>query len=266
MKPRNKQEKIVILNNDDPKPIRLRTYIATPTLGIIRAEWAQARWGAVIPCNWAAAGSMYGYMHTFPMGYLVADAQNVAVADALNHGAEWMLLIEDDVLIPPDLFLKLNQYMRKGDVPVVSGLYYVKGNFPEPMVYRGRGNSSYLDWKLGDKVWADAVPTGCMLIHTSLLKLMSDESPEYMTSLGRQVRKVFETPTKSWVDPETGGHKSACGTSDMYWCDRVMREKVLERTGWKQVAKKKYPFLVDTSIFCKHIDLQSGKCYPLAVK
>jgi len=197
------------------------------------------------------------------MGYLVADAQNVAVDDAIKHNSEWLLFIEDDVVVPVDIFLKLNEYMRKCDIPVISGLYYVKGNFPEPMVYRGRGNSYYGNWKKGDKVWVDGVPTGCLLINMSVLKLMADESPVYMTAFGRQVKKVFETPAKSWTDPETGQNKMACGTSDLYWCDRVIREKVLQRSGWEKIGKQKYPYLIDTDIFCSHIDLSTGKCYPL---
>jgi len=262
---KRKSELIKILKNPDPRPIRIRMYVATPTLGIIRAEWAQARWGAITPCNWSNAGSFYAMVQAFPMGYLVADAQNVAVADALKSDAEWLLLLEDDVIIPPETFLILNEYMRKSTIPVVSGLYFVKGNHPEPMVYRGRGNSCYIDWKVGDKVWVDGLPTGCLLIHTSLLKLMSSESEEYMTAFGRKVHKVFETPAKSWKDPETGGNKLQSGTSDLFWCDRVLKEKVLERTGWKYVARKRYPFLIDTNIFCKHIDLQTGKTYPLTV-
>lgn len=255
--------KNLILKNESPAPIRSKLYIATPTLGIIRVEWATARYGAVIPCNWSVAGSAYGLVHSYPMGYLVADAQNLAVADAIAHGVEWLLLLEDDNIIPPDTFLILNEYMKKADVPVVSALYYLKGNYPEPLVYRGRGNSCFTAWELGDKVWADGVPTGCLLIHMSILKKMYDESPVYMSAMGRQCRRVFETPSKVWFDPESGAYKTACGTSDLYWCDRVMKDKVFERTGWKKYGKMKYPFLVDTRIACMHIDLNTGKQYPL---
>jgi hypothetical protein len=257
--------KSIILKNEDTKPIRAKLYIATPTLGIIRVEWAAARYSAVIPCNWSVSGSNYGMVHTYPMGYLIAEAQNLAVSDAIATGAEWLLLLEDDTMPPPDIFLRLNEYMKKATIPVVSGLYFLKGNYPEPLVYRGRGNSAYSDFKLGDLVWADGVPTGCLMIHMSILKLMYDESPEVGTSLGRSCHKVFETPSKVWYDAENGVHKTACGTSDLYWCDRVMKDKVLERSGWKKFAKAhpKYPFLVDTNIACEHIDLNTGKRYPI---
>lgn len=195
------------------------------------------------------------------MGYLVADAQNAGVAEAIRGNYEWLMFIEDDVILPLDAFLRFNEYMNTDKYPVVSGLYYLKANRTEPLVYRGRGTSAYTKWKRGDLVWADGVPTGCLLINVKLLKLMAEESPEYMTSHGMKVRKVFETPSGVTTDPETGAFRVASGTSDLYWCDRVMKEKVLQRCGWKDLGK--YPFLVDTNIFCRHIDLQSGLQYPL---
>ena len=178
------------------------------------------------------------------MGYLVADAQNILVDIAVKQNYEWMFLLEDDVILPFDAFLKINEYMKDGMVPVVSGLYFLKANPPEAIVYRGRGNGPFMGWRMGEKVWVDGVPTGCLLIHNSILKLMHEESPEYQTGNGQIVKRVFETPAKAWMDPETGVMQMASGTSDLYWCDRVMKEKVLQRAGWKEIAKKKYPFLI----------------------
>lgn len=250
-----------IVKND--RPTRNRILIATPTLGIVRAEWAAARWGQTTPCNWSSSFISLGMSSLFPIGYLVADAQNIAVDDCVRKDFEWLLLHEDDVILPIDCFLRLNEYMRGSKYPVVSGLYYTKSNPPEPLIYRGRGNSYFAKWKMGEKVRVDGVPTGCLIIHSSLLKLMWKESEEYETSLNRKVRRVFETPAKVWSDPEKGNLCSTTGTSDLYWCDRVIKEDVLRRSGWKKLAGERYPFLVDTNIFCKHVDLSTGVQYPL---
>ena len=257
-----KQQKINISQNTSRRPIRNRLLIGTPTLGIVRMEWATTRFGQVIPCNWTSANASIGYSHEIPMGYLVADAQNLLVQAALRDNFEWLFLHEDDVILPADCYLRLNEYMKKGDIPVVSGLYYLKHSPPEPLVYRGRGNSCYDKFKFGDLVWADGVPTGALLINTALLKIMADESPEYTTGNNLKCKKVFETPAKVWYDPETSTCRAASGTSDLYWCDRVMNENVLARAGWPKIAKKKYPFLVDTNIACRHIDLTTGKMFP----
>jgi hypothetical protein len=255
-------ENITILKNPSLKPIRNRILVGTPTLGIIRAEWAQARFGQVIPCNWTAANFSVGYNTAIPFGYLVADAQNIIVDLVVQQDYEWVVFLEDDVVIPVDTFLKFNEYMKKGDIPVISGLYFLKNSPSEPLVYRGRGNSCYSKFKIGQKVWADGVPTGCLLIHGSILKLMAKESEEYVTGNGQKVKKVFETPAKVWMDPETNNLNMQCGTSDLAWCDRVIKENVLRRAGWKKIAKEKYPFLVDTKIFCKHIELNTGVQWP----
>jgi hypothetical protein len=257
------KENIIIERNMSKKPIKNRILIGTPTLGIFRAEWAQARYGQVVPCNWTMVGAMSGYTHMYPLGYLVADAQNIIVHAAVQEKFEWLFLLEDDVIMPNDCFLKLNEYMKAGDVPVVSGLYFLKGSPSEPLAYRGRGNGCYDQFNIGDKVWVDGVPTGCLLIHCSVLNLMYEESETYQTGSGQTVKKVFETPSKLFYDPETNEARVAQGTSDLYWCDRIMKENVFARSGWSKYAKKEFPFLLDTSIFCKHIDLNLGMQYPL---
>ena len=256
-------ENIIIERNYSKKALRNRIIIGTATLGIVRVEWAQARYAQVIPCNWSSAGANIGFCHTYPLNYLVAEAQNVIIQSAVEQDYEWVFFLEDDVILPANAFLILNEYMKKGDIPVVSGLYYLKSQPSEPLVYRGRGNSCYDKFKLGDKVWVDGVPTGCLLIHRSIFKLMWDESPEYTVSMQKVVRKVFETPARVWTDPETNTQLCAAGTSDLFWCDRIMREKVLERAGWKKLAKQRYPFLVDTNLFCRHIDINTGLQYPM---
>jgi len=262
------ESEVTIIRSGKVGNPRNRILIVTATLGIIRIEWAMSRYGCVVPCNWSSGYATLGIGFHVPMNYLVADAQNFGCEEVVKKNYEWMLLWEDDVLAPPDAFLKLNKYMMAVEqrldhaIPVISGLYFTKGLYSEPILYRGSGNGCFKNFKIGDKIWADGVPTGFLLIHSSIIKAMWEESPEYKTIGGRITRKVFETPAKTYKNKETGAKSSGSGTSDLYWCKRVIKEKVLQKTGWDYVARKKYPFLCDTSIFCKHIDLTSGTQYP----
>lgn len=236
--------------------------IGTPTTGTVRMEWVAARYGQIVPTNWSMI-TMNQFMNSyFPLNYSVADAQNLIVKVALEQEMEWLLLVESDNVLPPDAFIRFNEYMRKGDIPVVSGLYFTKSDPAEPMVYRGRGNSYFTDWKMGDKVWCDGVPTGSLLIHTSILREMWKVSPEYMA--GNVVtRRIFNTPATMWTDPEnTDFFATLAGTSDLDWCTRVMKDGFFEKAGWPEYQKKEFPFLVDTKIFVKHVD-PSGTLYPL---
>jgi len=247
-----------------------RICIAVPTVGTVRVEWMLARFGQVIPCNWSNSDIFQFFSQFSPMGHAVSDARNVCVEYFIKDNFEWLLFIDEDVILPPDTFLRLNEYMRTKEYPVVSGLYFCKGSHPEPLVFRGRGNSFYDKWKKGDKVMVDGIPMGLTLIHRSILQRMYDTSPEYSCSTPhgpRLIRKIFETPREAYFDPEKMQYETRIGTEDLFWCDRIMKEKVFELCGdkrWKKFQKKKYPFLIDTGIFCQHIDPR-GIQYPANV-
>ena len=240
-----------------------RLCIGTPTTGLMRVEWIAARYGQIIPTNWSMFEVKPWVNTVMPLRYLVADAQNIIVKQAIDQDAEWLMLIESDNVLPIDAFARFNQYMIDGDIPVISGLYFTKSVPPEPMVYRAAGRGYYGNgkWKMGDKVWAWGVPTGTLLIHMSIIKKMYEESPEYNAG-GIMVRRVFHTPAKIWFDEITGNLRSETGTSDLQWCDRVVKERFFEKAGWPKYQKMQYPFLVDTNIFVKHID-ESGRQWPL---
>lgn len=249
-------------NKNDPGFIN-RILVGTATTGNIRMEWALARYGQIIPTNWSQI-QMVQYMATYaPVNYLIDDAQNLIVREVINKKFEWLFLHEHDVILPVDAFVRLNAHIRSEKNPVVSGLYYTKSIPAEPMIYRGRGNSYYTGWKYGDYVYADGVPTGCLLIHRSILEVMWNEAEEYIIpGSTEKVRKVFETPRDMWFDHERGQWNSTTGTSDLDWCTKIMKNDIFKKAGWPKHQKLKYPFLVDTNIYCKQID-DNGVTYPV---
>lgn len=232
-----------------------RIMFGIPTLGQIRIEWANAFNGVVIPTNFSNS------THT-PTGFRTADAQNLIAQHAIDTGFQWVLYIEDDVIVPPDLLLRLRPYCQHARYPMVSGLYFVKGNRREPMIYRGRGSGPYLHWKPGDRVWCDGVPTGCLLVHTRLLAEVGKVSESYEVRAGSKmmVRRIFEAPRMAWQE-ENGGYRKLIGTSDLYLCDRIRKERLLAKAGWKALQKQRHPFLVDTGIACGHIDRSTGAVF-----
>lgn len=237
-----------------------RLLIGTPVTGLVRIEWVQARYGQLIPCNWGMVQMLQAMNSYMPLRYQVADAQNLIVKEAVEKDFEWLFLLEHDVLLPPDGFIRLNEYMREKRYPVVSGLYYTRSKPSEPLIYRGRGTSFYTDWKPGDKVMVDGVPTGALLIHGSLLKAMWNESEEYQL-YGMKVRRVFDTPRNLWMDPQSGTFHTTMGTSDLDWCTKVMAGNYFTKAGWPQYQEMRWPFLIDTALFCKHIN-NDGSQYP----
>lgn len=240
-----------------------RIVIGHAMTGSVRVEWMMGRMGQTIPCNWGHLDIMQFMSPFCPLKYQIADAENLIAKAVVESDAEWYLSWEHDNIPPNDALVKLNQYMLDCDVPVVSGVYFTKSVPSEPLVYRGLGNSYFQDWRLGDKVWVSGVPFGFTLIHGNIIREMWRDSPEYMVS-GQVTRRVFEAPQKSWSDPSIGAYYTYGGTSDLAWCDRVVKEGYLAKAGFPKIQKMKYPFLVDTSIFVRHID-PSGTQYPLSV-
>ena len=256
----NRNQSVLHINKEK---FQNRLLIGTPMTGLVRAEWVFARYGQIIPTNWSVADVVQFLSSHIPLGYQVADAYNIILKTAIEQKYEWILFIEHDNIIPPDGFVKINQYMIEGKIPVVGGLYFTKSDPPEPLVYRGQGTGPYENWKLGDKVWVDGLPFGFTLIHMSILHEMWNDSPEYITS-GVVTRKVFITPNEVARDPEHNVYFANTGTQDLNWCRRAIEGKYLERAGWPEYQKKEYPFLIDTSIFLKHIT-QEGVQYPLSI-
>lgn len=265
-RPNIKEETYLSHLMKNPGMFQNRLVIGIPMTGVLRAEWVLARYGQIIPTNWSSIDIIQWVNQYSPMQYMVADARNLVVQKAVETNAEWVLFIDHDVIIPPYLFLAMNDYIRKNKYPVVAGLYYTRGFPSEPLIYRGRGNSFYTDWKLGDKVMVDGIPMGCTLINGKILQAMWKESEEYY--IGKDVcRRVFETPNKLWFDPKSGSFNAKTGTEDLFWCDRVMNEGFLAKAGYPEFQKMKYPFLMDTSFACYHIDINGQKFpqFPLDV-
>jgi hypothetical protein len=195
--------------------------------------------------------------------YQLADAQNLMAREVVEGDYEWVIYIESDNILPPDTFLRFNQYINEQEVPVVSGLYFLKADITEPLLYRGRGTSYFKDWKIGDRVWVDGIPFGCRLEHASLIKAAWEESEEIMVG-GVKTRRVFSQPSSIWYDQDKGAVVARGGTTDLEWCTRIMRDRLFEKAGWSKFQKRKYPFLVDTNIFVKHIT-PDGEMWPKAV-
>lgn len=236
-----------------------RVMLGIPTMGVVRIEWHNAVNGLIIPVNWSNS------MQT-PIGFRVDDAQNIVCKEAMEKNFEWLLLLEDDVLPPPDLLVKVEQHMEAKSAPIVSGLYPLKSTQAMPFIFRGRGNGTFRDFKTGDKVWADGVPTGCLLVHMSVIREMAKVAETYVLRANQtqvQLKRIFWTPRQSFSDPALGTYQKLVGTSDLFFCDQLKEKGILKKAGWGGHARKTYPYLVDTSINCGHIDRNTGTVFQI---
>jgi hypothetical protein len=237
-----------------------RVMITVPLTGVVRAEWMLARYGQAIPTNWSQV-EMIQWLDMFsPMGFSVADARNVGVKSFLESQFEWLMFIDHDVILPNNTFVSFNERMNKKDIPIWGGIYFTKSRPSEPLIYRGRGNSYFGDWKLGEEVWCDGMGLGCNVIHRSILEAVAKDSEEYPIG-NTKGKMVFDTPNKNIFDPITNTWGTMGGTEDLVFYSRLINGKYLKKAGWSKLQDKKYPFLCDTKLYCKHIDWD-GVQYP----
>lgn len=240
-----------------------RIMIGTPTTGLMRAEWMSARFSQVLPTNWSH-GDIWQFMSgRMPIEYQIADAENLIAKLVVEQGFEWLFFIEHDNILPPNTFRKINEYMMEKKWPIIAGLYFTKSVPPEPMIYRDFGTGYFDKWKFGDKVQCNGLPFGCTLIHGDIIREMWKDAPEYAVN-GVLTRRVFDNPTDTWTDPVTGARLSRGGTTDLNFCRKVIEGGYLAKAGWAKHQKMRYPFLVDTTIFVRHID-NNGIQWPLDI-
>ncbi len=262
--------------------------IGVPTLGQVHIKWALAYAGMVMPMNFSMSKLVHPIGTITPMRFHTAEAQNIIIGEALRSNIQWdwVLLLEDDVIAPPDMLLRMRKWIEFDRYPIVSGLYHLKqSDPPEPMTFRGRGDGSFKAWqngrwpdivsrraklppgvKPGEVVFCDGIPTGCLLLSMKLLKVAWRESRDQVFSRKQAdgtfkdvyTRKIFETIRDAGQDPETGAYYMRAGTSDLEFCDRVIKHNWMAKAGYKEASRMRYPFPVDVKISCGHVDLATG--------
>jgi SAM-dependent methyltransferase len=238
-----------------------RLLYGVPMTGLVRSEWVDGRMNQVIPTNWSKVDLKQMMDQWAPLGYSVADARNIIATNAVELEFEWVFFHDHDVVLPQGAYIILNDLMIRREVPVWSGLYWTKSVPAEPLLYRRRGTGPHYDWKFGDKVWVDGIPMGCTMIHGTILKEMYLDAEEYYVG-DQKIRKIFETPVKTLFDPKTQSFQQTSGTEDIQWCHKVITERYFDKAGWPEYQEMEWPFLVDTSIYCRHIS-NDGMQFPM---
>lgn len=208
--------------------------IAIPSRGMISCEVVSSLLTQDNPLNMTIK-------YQFEVGGEVGESRNRLAEYAIKIGAEYLLFIDDDVIIPPNCYNKLIYWANEG-YDVVSGVYYSKQIPPQPLIYRGRGNGYLSKWKVGDIIKdADGVGMGLILIKTDVFKKIS--KPWFFSVVGEKDKKA-----NTWVSMD----------ESLYFCDKLKEANI--------------KILVDTSIQAIHFDSSTRTFYfnsngkPVAVR
>ncbi|MDE2095638.1 MAG: hypothetical protein KGL39_00145 [Patescibacteria group bacterium] len=153
-------------------------------------------------------------------------ARNVICQKALEYGAQYVLMLDSDVIPPRDTIIRLMAH----NLPLVSGMYCRRSppHGVPVMIKEGQWITNFVP---GSLVEADVVGSGCLLIHRSVLEAMSPSD---------------KARGKQWFDWRVDMRGTGtlpdglCMSEDFVFCANARQ----------QLGIKAY---VDTSIVCKHI-------------
>lgn len=193
----------------------------------VALDWAFAFKGLNPPINY---NTIFCCVRNKP----VADARNFIVEEAIKQSAKYIFFLGDDTIVPPHALRQLIFRMEHDpELTVVGGIYFSKSEPPAPLVFRGNGEGSYWDWKIGEYFPVTGLGMDCTLIRVSELKKI--EKPYFQT-----------IDTDTFLD---GINSAEMWTEDLYFLEKV------NKTGGKVYA--------DASVLCDHIDVFTGKVYRL---
>jgi SAM-dependent methyltransferase len=138
--------------------------VGIPSFGMVSTHFLQARVAQQFPL-------VSSTIDKIVVNKPIADARNEIVEFALSTGANYIYWLDDDVIAPPDTFLKM--YYKNKDI--VNGVYWSKSNPPVPLMFRGHLDGSYWDWHVGDFIEIDAAGSGLTLVKTDVYRRMAKE-------------------------------------------------------------------------------------------
>lgn len=190
------------------------------TLAMLRLQKAPFGKRTVISYNWQ-------HDKPFDLG------RNMLATDVLNSGAEWLFMVDTDVLPPPHALEALLSHR----LPIVGGLYWRRHPKIFPEVFRFRPGTTQLDPLPEHEVAlglqeVDGLGAGCLLIHRRVLE-----------GLKPKVRKLVipseGTNLELYEFFRFSIHEAPFVSEDLWFC-------ILAReNGWK--------IYLDGTIRCGHI-------------
>jgi hypothetical protein len=180
----------------------------------------------------------YNYSSLRVQGKPVAEARNEYANYALQNNCKYIFFWDEDVACPPQSIPELIYKMEHHpEIAVCGGIYCLKREPAEPLVFRGNGNGPFWDWKAGEFFEVSGIGMGCTLVRTEVFKDL--KKPWFKTEFNYDRMMDGVAGLESW-------------TEDLWFCDRVTKTEK-----WKVYA--------DASLLCTHYDMHTCKPYNLPV-
>jgi len=217
------------------KPIKI--LIGIPSRGMVSIHFLSSLLKQSIPVNTSVEYRFIG-------GKEVGDARNKLGEESLKLKSNYLLFLDEDVIIPQDAIARLVNLGDEGR-DIVAGVYYSKQIPPQPLIFKGRGTGSFKNWTVGEILEdVDGVGMGLTLIRTELFNKL--KKPWFKT-IGAEKFTTKKGQTVSFSTDEA-----------LYFCDKAI--------------SKGFRITVDTGIQGVHYDCKTDTFYfnskgkPVAVR
>ncbi len=195
--------------------------------------------GRNCPVEWAIALATQSYPVNTGISWIhvvgdsIDNARERIVEEALKVNSRYIWFIDDDTVPPIDaarkLMYVLDQEEAKGsDVMVCGGVYCVKQDPPQPLVFMSPNAGPHWKWRAGDVFECWGLGTGCMMIRA----------------------EIFKHLEKPWF--KTTSEVGFTETDDLYFCSKV--------------AKAGFKIMCHGGVLCRHWDMKNGLIYTLPKK
>ena len=102
----------------------------------------------------------------------VEKAREKVVDYALQVGAQYVMLVDDDTAPPTNTVRRLLEALADKTVAAAGGIYFTREEHPVPVVGRRRGEGPSWDWKAGERFDAEVLGNGCLIVKTDVFRLI----------------------------------------------------------------------------------------------
>ncbi|NCB27352.1 MAG: glycosyltransferase [Bacteroidia bacterium] len=157
--------------------VKTRILIGTPTAKYIESETFGSIYNLSVPEH---VGTWFECFY----GYNIAQIRNLMADYAINHGFDYMLWVDSDIILPRDTLEK----MLASGKDIISGLYVQRlpdKTIPEVYIWRGNRlvNADVAELTGEDLISVWGVGFGCVLTKTNVLRDIGYPQFEYKNSL-----------------------------------------------------------------------------------
>lgn len=154
-------------------------------------------------------------------------ARNSGAMKALELGVDWCLMMDSDIIAPPDAIERL----MKHNHPIISAAYFRRSPPHGIMVAQKPLGNWVTKWQPNSLIEVDVAGTGFMLIRRDVLENMKPQRPGF-----HWFHWMVDTPKETL---QAGEH---CVSEDFSFCLAAKRQLGI-------------PTVVDTSVIVKHVGL-----------